>query len=153
MKTRGWRVVMRRQFAVGTAFLVAMTLAGSACGSGSGSGGAQPGTAAQPSSPAKAASGCSPDSTVTLVAEKGAGKSGWAQTLVEVPANQPFSLCIRNQDNDYHNLIVFEGETASESPTRLFNSGRILDPGQEATYQVKPIPPGKHFFWCAVHPG
>jgi plastocyanin len=129
--------------------VVALLATVSACGGGPSS--ERPRGGVSPATGTEAASRCSADSTVTLVAEPGATTTGWAQSTLNVPANTAFKLCLRNKDSDFHNVVVFEGESPSDSPVRLFNSGRILDPGQEATYDVQPIPPGKHFFWCAVH--
>jgi plastocyanin len=63
----------------------------------------------------------------------------------EVPADTPFCIAFENQENQPHNVAIYDGGDA------LF-SGEILSEPGSVTYQVPALPAGEFRFICEVHP-
>jgi plastocyanin len=92
----------------------------------------------------------------TVTVEKGAGgvrvvakNTAFDVDTIELPADQPSTLTLDNEDPISHNLSIYENESASGDP--LFTFAPF--PGPETkTFDVKAIPAGTYYFHCDVHP-
>jgi len=72
------------------------------------------------------------------------------QTVLTVPAGEPFQIVLDNQDPGVqHNIQVFPGEDFSATP--IF-SGELITGPSKITYEVPALDPGTYAFNCLVHP-
>lgn len=67
---------------------------------------------------------------------------------LSLPARQPTTFALQNDDTQPHNLSIYETEKAEET---LFE-GDVVDGGQTQQYDMPSIPAGEYFFRCDLHP-
>ena len=95
----------------------------------------------------KAAQGitCEPQgSTLSLIAKN----ISWDQFCLAVPAGQPFTVHVTNQDAGIeHNFSIYD---SFFEKTQYFTSPKITGPSSE-TVTSDPLPPGHYYFQCDVH--
>src|SRR5919197_2339446 len=81
---------------------------------------------------------------VQLVAEN----TSWNTGCLGLPANSPWSATVVNKDAGIdHTFAVFD---SSKLKAKFFESPRLTGPAT-ATYQLKPLRPGRYYFECTVH--
>jgi plastocyanin len=87
---------------------------------------------------------------VTLAAPEGAASDGFSTDALQVPANAPIDLEFDNEDPGVgHNVQIFDGP--DDSAASLFD-GEVITGPDKTTYPVPPLPEGKYFFHCKIHP-
>jgi cytochrome c oxidase subunit 2 len=88
---------------------------------------------------------CEPHgSALSLVAHN----ISWNQFCLAVPAGQPFTVSITNQDPGIqHNFSIYD---SFFEKTKYFTSPKITGPGSE-TVTSDPLPAGHYYFQCDVH--
>ncbi|MDQ3939942.1 MAG: cupredoxin domain-containing protein [Actinomycetota bacterium] len=62
-------------------------------------------------------------------------------------AGEETELEFLNEDAQPHNLSIYESEGGE-----LLFEGQIIPAGQQTTYQIDPLEPGKFYFQCDLHP-
>ena len=67
---------------------------------------------------------------------------------LSLPAGQPTTFTLQNEDTQPHNLSIYEDESAEKA---LFE-GDVVDGGQTGQYDIPSIPAGEYFFRCDLHP-
>jgi plastocyanin len=91
--------------------------------------------------------------TVAITAPPGAAQSGFAETSVTVPADEPFTIAFDNQDDGaQHNVVVTSADPAKDPTATTFVEGTIIAGPAQASYPVPALPEGEYFFFCEVHP-
>ena len=144
---------MRRSL-VGVVLLAITAVIGAACGGGAdpqaSNPGAQAAEAGAADEPAEADIQCEPESTqirlVALDSETGKPPS-FDKECISVPAGEPFTVKLRNDDFLEHNVSVFANEDEL-----LFRGERFRGPGESLVYEVPAIEePGRYEFVCDVH--
>ena len=70
------------------------------------------------------------------------------QTLVEVAANQPFTIAFVNNDPAAPHNVAIKGAT----PEGDFVGQPIINAGETANYNAPALAPGDYQFFCSVHP-
>jgi cytochrome c oxidase subunit 2 len=81
---------------------------------------------------------------VQLVAQN----TSWNTGCLGLPAHSPWSATVVNKDAGIdHTFAVFD---SSKLKVRYFESSRLTGPAT-ATYQLKPLRPGRYYFECTVH--
>jgi nitrite reductase (NO-forming) len=107
---------------------------------------ASPGSA--PSAPPAGAgtAACKPSGTALQIM---AMLSKFDTGCLAVPAGKPFTITMANHDAGVpHNLAIYTDETASKP---LFQ-GKLITGPASITDHVSPLPAGRYFFRCDVHP-
>ena len=98
-----------------------------------------------PSASADAAA-CKPAGTATHVVAK---LSKFNTDCLAASAGKPLTITMTNQDAGVpHNLAIYADEAASKV---LFRGDLVTGPAT-ITYHVGPLPAGRYFFRCDVHP-
>jgi plastocyanin len=83
--------------------------------------------------------------TTTVVAQNIAFDT---QTIV-LPANTKHTITFDNRDAGVqHNIAIYTDSSLSK---QLF-SGELITGPATATYTIPPLPPGRYYFLCVVHP-
>jgi plastocyanin len=89
---------------------------------------------------------CSPSGPNLSVAAK---NITFDTTCLAAPANRPFTIAFHNEDGGTtHNFSIYTNSSATDA---LFQ-GKLLMGVATETYDVKPLPPGRYYFRCDVHP-
>jgi cytochrome c oxidase subunit 2 len=88
---------------------------------------------------------CPPNGTaLALIAHN----ISWDQNCLAVPAGQPFTVSVTNQDAGIeHNFSIYDSFFEKE---RFFTSPKLTGPASE-TLDVGALPPGHYYFQCDVH--
>jgi cytochrome c oxidase subunit 2 len=94
-------------------------------------------------SPSPAASGAPAGETLVLVAKN----TSFDKKELRVPAGQPFSIELDNQDPG----ILHNVEVKDPAGTQVFLGDFVTGPDKR-TYPVPPLQPGTYTFLCTVHP-
>ena len=63
------------------------------------------------------------------------------------PAGTPFTIRFDNRDHESHNLDILD----HPGGTSLF-VGKVINGPKVIMYAVDPLPAGKHYFRCDIHP-
>jgi nitrite reductase (NO-forming) len=104
------------------------------------------GSASGSPSAGAAAPACKPASTATQVT---AMLSKFNTDCLAAPAGKPLTITMANHDTGVpHNLAIYADEAARKP---LFRGDLITGPAN-ITYHVGPLPAGRYFFRCDVHP-
>jgi nitrite reductase (NO-forming) len=101
-----------------------------------------------PSSPPAGAgtAACKPAGTATQVM---AMLSKFNTDCLVAPAGKPFTIAMANHDAGVpHNLAIYTDEAA----TKLLFRGDLVAGPATITYHIGPLPAGRYFFRCDVHP-
>ena len=69
------------------------------------------------------------------------------QDTLTVPADEPFTLALVNEDTMPHNVSIYTDSSASED---LF-IGEVVTEGS-IVYEIPALEPGEYFFKCDLHP-
>jgi cytochrome c oxidase subunit 2 len=81
---------------------------------------------------------------VQLVAQN----TAWNTNCISVPARTPWSVTVNNKDPGIdHTFGVFD---SSKLKVKYFLSPPVGGPST-ATFQLKPLPPGRYYFECTIH--
>jgi plastocyanin len=77
----------------------------------------------------------------------------YQKKCLAAPAGQPVTIQFVNRDaGTPHNIHIFSADpTTSPGARSLFTGSLVTGPGV-GTYRVPPLPAGKYFFHCDVHP-
>jgi cytochrome c oxidase subunit II len=88
---------------------------------------------------------CPPNgTTLDLVAQN----ISWNANCLAVPANQPFTVNVTNEDAGIqHNFSIYDSFFEEKT---YFRSPKLLGPASE-TLNVSALPPGHYYFQCDVH--
>jgi cytochrome c oxidase subunit 2 len=88
---------------------------------------------------------CAPSgTTLNLVAHN----ISWNTNCLAVPAQQPFTVSVTNQDDGIqHNFSIYDSFFEKKT---YFTSPKLLGPASE-TLNVSGLPPGHYYFQCDVH--
>ncbi len=88
---------------------------------------------------------CDPNGTqLSLVAHN----ISWDKNCLAVPANQPFTVNVTNEDSGIeHNFSIYDSFFQKKT---FFKSPRLEGPASE-TLNVNGLPPGHYYFQCDVH--
>jgi cytochrome c oxidase subunit 2 len=88
---------------------------------------------------------CAPNgTTLDLVAHN----ISWNTNCLAVPAQQPFTVSVTNQDDGIqHNFSIYDSFFEKKT---YFTSPKLLGPASE-TLNVSGLPPGHYYFQCDVH--
>lgn len=70
---------------------------------------------------------------------------------ISVPAKEETSIHFVNDDNQQHNISVYENPDDLASENAIFE-GEIIDGDQETDYNFEAPPAGDYYFQCDVHP-
>lgn len=90
---------------------------------------------------------------VSLVAPKGAGASGYAQTTLSFEAGKPTDLEFDNQDPAVqHNVVIFAEDPAKNPQAAALFTGDVVTGPVKTTYHVPALQAGTYYFHCEVHP-
>lgn len=108
-------------------------------GGGAGGGGGSPGNLS-----------CRPGGTSVQETARGLA---FEQTCLAAPADQAFTIEFDNQDaGTAHNIHIFSADPARDPNARSLFAGDLVTGPATATYEVSPLPAGRYFFRCDVHP-
>jgi len=87
---------------------------------------------------------CNPSGPLRLVSKDNA----WNTGCLAVAAGSPFSVSVSNLDAGIeHNFAVYP-KAAAKRP--MFQGPRFVGVAEQ-TYQLRPLPKGRHYFQCDVH--
>jgi plastocyanin len=84
------------------------------------------------------------DGLLTITAEDLA----FDTTCFILPADEPITIRLVNEDSQPHNLAIYTDDSKS---TPLFQ-GEIIDPGESIDYEIEPLEAATNYFDCTVHP-
>ena len=94
--------------------------------------------------------GCVPSGTSLQIS---AQNTSFDKDCLAAPADQPFTIEFSNQDTGVpHNVSIYENQEATKLLGGATGPTDTIDGPATATYDVKPLPAGKFFFRCDVHP-
>ncbi len=107
---------------------------------------ASPGSAPGTAPAGGGAAACKPARTASRIT---AMQSKFDTGCLAVPAAKPFTIEMANHDAGVpHNVAVY----ADESATRALFRGELVTGPATVTYHLGPLPAGRYFFRCDVHP-
>jgi plastocyanin len=66
-----------------------------------------------------------------------------------VPADEPFTVSVKNDDTAVHNLSIYDGDSAEGE---LILEGQDAAPGATVEESVEGLPKGSYYFQCDYHP-
>lgn len=92
---------------------------------------------------------CKPEGTKVEVAAKNVK---FDKECLAAPAGTPFQIVFDNQEAIDHNVAIYQSEEAQQAGEAALFQGEIFKGPKEVTYDVDPIPAGKYYFVCDVHP-
>lgn len=93
---------------------------------------------------------CTPSGTQLQETARGIA---FAETCLAAPADQPVTIEFDNQDaGTAHNIHIFSADPREDPNARSLFSGELVTGPDRATYEVPPLPAGRYFFHCDVHP-
>lgn len=94
-----------------------------------------------------------PSTDLTITAPSGSSTSGFAETNLAVPADTPFTITFRNDDEGIpHNVQIFEGSTTTTSPLWGPDDHAMITGVDQVVYDVPPLPAGTYTYNCFSHP-
>jgi hypothetical protein len=77
----------------------------------------------------------------------------FGKTCLAAPAEQEFTIRFDNQDSGTpHNIHIFATDPTSDPNARSVFEGELVTGPSTTTYRVSPLPAGRYFFHCGVHP-
>lgn len=91
-----------------------------------------------------ATASCSPSGTAVSVSAK---DTAFDQDCLAAPAGQPFTIALKNDDSQPHNVAILEGHSGTEVVFR----GEIFSGPKTTTYNVPALKAGTYVFHCEVH--
>ncbi|MEX0991252.1 MAG: cupredoxin domain-containing protein [Actinomycetota bacterium] len=144
---------VRRYAPLALGVVIALTLV--ACSS-SGSGG----SSAEPiepspitSPPASEAPTDTEAGALIVTAPVNAIQLGFEPTILDVPADEGFTITFNNDDPGIpHNIQVFEGAEASGKPIWAPKDNAVINGGESSEYDIPALAAGSYAFNCYVHP-
>jgi plastocyanin len=83
-----------------------------------------------------------------IAAPPDAATVGFEVQTLSGPADEPFTVELRNDDTELHNFTV----EADEGGEVLATGPNIAGPGQSANTEVPSLAAGDYFFLCTIHP-
>ncbi len=71
------------------------------------------------------------------------------QSSLDLPANAPFAITLKNDDpaGITHNVEI------KDSSGTVLDTQEPINGGTSSTYSYKPLPAGTYTFFCSIHPG
>jgi hypothetical protein len=77
----------------------------------------------------------------------------YQKSCLAAPADQPVTIQFVNRDaGTPHNIHIYSADPSSSPAARSLFAGQVVTGPAVATYHVPPLPAGKYFFHCDVHP-
>lgn len=93
---------------------------------------------------------CTPNGTRLRETAKGIS---YRQKCLAAPADQRFTIEFDNQDpKTPHNIHIYSADPTKDPNARSLFAGMLVVGPKTETYDVQPIPAGRYFFHCDVHP-
>jgi cupredoxin-like protein len=75
------------------------------------------------------------------------------KTCLAAPADQQFTIEFDNQDpGTPHNIHIFSADPNKDPNARSLFGGEPVTGPKKTAYQVPPLPAGRYFFHCDIHP-
>jgi plastocyanin len=91
--------------------------------------------------------------TVAIAAPEGAAQSGFDQSQLSAPADEPLTVAFNNQDPGVqHNFSIASADPAKDPGATILFEGQPTTGPQQFDYAVDPLPAGTYFFFCKFHP-
>ena len=78
----------------------------------------------------------------------GAANTAFAKTQLDIAANTPTKVILKNGDSVPHNFDIVSGPPPYQKPPQP----TIAQPGASVTYDIPGLPPGQYDFQCDIHP-
>ena len=97
---------------------------------------------------AEADGGAAVGGDAVLVAEN----LSFDKETLELTAGKPQVIGLDNQDTEPHNVAIYKNEDAGASQEGALFDGEDVPGGSTLEYEVDPLPPGRLFFQCDLHP-
>lgn len=93
------------------------------------------------------------DATLTITAPAGASNSGFAETELSVPADEPFTIRFVNEDGGLpHNVQIFEGTDTTVTAAWAPEGNEMITGPAETVYEVPGLTAGTYTYNCFSHP-
>jgi plastocyanin len=90
---------------------------------------------------------------VAITAPAGAAETGFAETSVSAPSDEPFTISFDNQDPQVqHDVVVASDDPAKDPSAQTFLDGAVIAGPAQASYSVPALPEGSYYFFCKIHP-
>jgi plastocyanin len=78
----------------------------------------------------------------------GAANTSFAKSQLDIAANTPTKVILKNGDSVPHNFDIVSGPPPYQKPPQP----TIALPGTSVTYDIPGLPPGQYDFQCDIHP-
>lgn len=79
----------------------------------------------------------------------GAANTAFAKTQLDIAANAPTKVVLKNGDSVPHNFDIVSGPPPYKKPD---TQPTIAQAGTSVTYDIPGLPPGQYDFQCDIHP-
>jgi plastocyanin len=80
----------------------------------------------------------------------GAANTAFAKTQLDIAANTPTKVILKNADSAPHNFDIISGPPPYAKPA---DQPPLAQPGGSVTYDIPGLPAGQYQFQCDIHPG
>jgi plastocyanin len=80
----------------------------------------------------------------------GAANTAFAKSQLDVAANTPTKVILKNADSAPHNFDIISGPAPYAKPAA---QPPLAQPGASVTYDIPGLPAGQYTFQCDIHPG
>jgi plastocyanin len=80
----------------------------------------------------------------------GAANTAFAKSQLDIAANTPTKVILKNADSAPHNFNIISGPPPYAKPAQ---QPPLAQPGASVTYDIPALPPGQYAFQCDIHPG
>jgi plastocyanin len=80
----------------------------------------------------------------------GAANTAFAKSQLDIAANTPTKVILKNADSAPHNFNIISGPPPYTKPAQ---QPPLAQPGASVTYDIAALPPGQYAFQCDIHPG
>jgi len=79
----------------------------------------------------------------------GAANTAFAKSQLDIAANAPTKVILKNGDSVPHNFNIISGPAPYKKPD---TQPPLAQAGASVTYDIPPLPPGQYDFQCDIHP-
>src|SRR5882762_923261 len=80
----------------------------------------------------------------------GAANTAFAKSQLDIAANTPTKVILKNADSAPHNFNIISGPPPFTKPAQ---QPPLAQPGASVTYDIPGLPAGQYQFQCDIHPG
>jgi len=80
----------------------------------------------------------------------GAANTAFAKSQLDIAANTPTKVILKNADSAPHNFDIISGPPPYAKPAE---QPQLAQPGASVTYDIPGLPAGQYQFQCDIHPG